>query len=152
MNRRVLHGLCGVAIVGFLTIGSDAHGRVGTRPTSLTEQSRSPQGRAAQARPLPAMVPDLSGSTEQVARALLTKARLRVGDITSVEADVRPGTVVRQDRPAGSRVPVGTLVAFVLAIPVAQTQPPPATVPDLRSEAQRVANALRTKARLRVGD
>ena len=68
--------------------------------------------------PITVIVPDLSGRTEQEARELLTKARLRVGDITTVEANIKPGTVLKQDRAPSSPVAVGTPVGFALAIPI----------------------------------
>src|SRR6185436_1103619 len=56
--------------------------------------------------------------TEQEARELLMKARLRIGDIATVEANSKPGTVLKQDRTPGSPVPVDTPVGFALAIPI----------------------------------
>ena len=192
MTRRLLHGFCRVAIASsFLASGIEADRPVLTGPTVLrgaqTLQQRSagpiafqptfgdnPRARQRestnQQRPdrgqPPATVPDLSGRTEQEARELLAKARLRVGDITTVEANIKPGTVLKQDRTPGSAVAVGTLVGFALARPITVVVPdrvgqpagapgrgqPPATVPDLSGCTEQEARELLTKARLRVGD
>jgi beta-lactam-binding protein with PASTA domain len=177
--RHAARGLCGVAIfAAFLAAGIEASGPVSTEPTVFEEAQAPRPGRAGPAvgrggglvQTPPTTVPDLSGHTEQDARALLAKARLRVGEITTAEAGIKPGTVLKQTHTPGSQVAVGTPVGFAIAIPRRGlevftnpggerggrggqgVQTPPTTVPDLSGHTEQDARALLAKARLRVGE
>lgn len=60
--------------------------------------------------------------TAREAESLLEGARLRLGQVTTVQSsDVQPGTVISQTPPAGQSVAPGTAVRLV----VAQAPPPP---------------------------
>lgn len=73
------------------------------------------------------VVPDVRGLTAEDAEARLAEADLgyRVGS-TRVSVDVRAGSVIDQDRTAGTRVDPGTVVAVVLSV-----GPQSFAVPDL---------------------
>ncbi|MFL5542765.1 MAG: PASTA domain-containing protein, partial [Longimicrobiaceae bacterium] len=62
-----------------------------------------------------ATVPDVVGSTQLLAVVALAAARLGISPRDSVFPDAPRGTVVRQDPPAGARVPRGTVVRVVIA-------------------------------------
>ena len=106
---------------------------------TVLKQDRRPGSRVplntaigfALAIPIMTTVPDVSGSTEAEARQVLAKARLRAGDITKVEANIPPGTVLKQDRRPGSQLPIDTPVGFALAIPIT------VEVPDLSGAPKR---------------
>ena len=100
----------------------------------------------------PAVVPDLFGRTEQEARDLLAKARLRVGEVSRAEANARPGTVFKQDHPAGEKVPAGTVVGFVLALRVTKQPVKMVPVPDLFGASEEQARDLLINAGLKVGE
>ena len=137
-----------------LSVGDVTRVEADTTPGRVVKQDRRPGEKVPVGTPvgfalavsIPAIVPDLSNLTEQQARAALVNARLSVGDITSVEADIKPGTVLKQDRRPGSRIPAGTPVSFVLAIIVTTI------VPDLSDLTEQQARAVLEKARLNVGD
>ena len=137
-----------------LRVGDITTVEANIKPGTVLKQDRTPGSPVAVgtpvgfalAIPITVVVPDLSGRTEQEARELLVKARLRVGDITTVEANIKPGTVLKQDRTPGSPVAVGTPVGFALAIPIT------VVVPDLSGRTEQEARELLAKARLRVGD
>ena len=108
----------------------------------MLKQDRPPGSRVtvdtpvgfALAIPITVLVPDLSGRTEPEARDLLTKARLRAGDVGSNE-DRRPqGTVISQNPAANTQVVIGTAVALVTAKPVLVAVP---RVVDLSEERAR---------------
>src|SRR5688572_9694039 len=172
-------GFCGVAIfAAFLAAGIEASGPVSTEPRAFEEAQAPRPGRSGPAigrggglvQTPPTTVPDLSGYTEQEARDLLAKARLRVGDVTQAESGIKPGTVLKQTHTPGSQVAVGTPVGFAIATPhrglqvwtirggaaigrggrVVQT--PPTTVPDLSGYTEQEARGLLAKARLSAGD
>ena len=69
------------------------------------------------------VVPDLGGATEEKARELLVNAGLSVGEVTKAEADARPFTVFKQSYAAGAQVTAGTVVGFVLAVPITVSVP-----------------------------
>ncbi len=137
-----------------LSVGDITKVEANNKPGTVLKQDHTPGSPVAVgtpvgfalAIPITVVVPDLSGRTEQEARELLGKARLRVGDITTVEANMKPGTVFKQDRAPGGPVAVGTPVGFVLAIPIT------VIVPDLSGRTEQEARELLGKARLRVGD
>ena len=136
-----------------LTVGDVTKLEADLEPDTVIEQDRNPGSRVevgtpvafALAIPITVMVPNLSGRTDQEARELLIKGRLNIGDVTKVEASSKPGTVVTQDRQAGSRVEVGTPIGFALAVPIM------VVVPDLSGRTDRDARERLANARLRVG-
>ena len=68
---------------------------------------------------------------------------MSVGDVTRVEADIKPGTVLKQTHTPGSQVAVGTPVGFALAIPIT------VVVPDVVGYSERAMPApTLNKARL----
>jgi beta-lactam-binding protein with PASTA domain len=111
-------------------------------------------------------VPDLFSASEAKASSLLGDKDLKVGDVTRAEANARPGTVFKQDPPAGAKVKPGTAVSFVLALPIKVPNPPDrggggggstppvklVTVPDLFSASEARASSLLNNEDLKVGE
>ena len=114
------------------------------RGETTTEESREPEGtvidqepgagaRAAVgsavdlvvATPVTARVPDLLGLDETAVETLLASRELDAGIVERQTSDRTPGTVLAQEPAAGTRVVLGTAVAFVLAVP------PAVILPDL---------------------
>ena len=106
------------------------------RGQTTTEESREPGGtvtaqvpgagdRAAAgsavdlvvATPVTVRVPDLLGLDEAAVATLLASRELSSGIVERQTSDRTPGTVLGQEPVAGTRVVLGTAVAFVLAIP-----------------------------------
>ena len=178
MTRRLLHGFCRVAIAfAFLASGIEAHRPVLTGPPTFGDNPRARQRESAnQQSPgrgqSSTRAPDRRGCTEQEARGLLAKARLSVGDVTRVEADIKPGTVLKQTHTPGSLAAVGTPVGFALAIPrrgldvvtipdggrggrggrAAEGQRRRRQCPNLSGRTEQEARGLLAKFRLSVGD
>ncbi len=108
-------------------------------------------------------VPDLRGMTAVEAGIALSLANLNAG-ATSEEpsAEAKPGRVLRQSPPAGTRVSPGSTVTFVVAAAQptgpSETAPPPGTrvnqctVPDIRNAKVDDARALLKAAGLRLGN
>ncbi len=89
---------------------------------------RAPAGSAVDlvvAVPVTVLVPDLLGLDETAVATLLAGRELDAGIVERQRSDRTPGTVLAQEPAAGTRVVLGTAVAFVLAIP------PPVVLPDL---------------------
>jgi len=90
--------------------------------------------------PMPAIVPDLSGSDRTAAMNALAAARLRVGEIAERPSERTAGSVVDQEPAAGSRVAPDSLVRIWLAVAVLNA------VPDLtgrpRAEAEQMLSQL----------
>ena len=121
---------------GLLTVG-DVDVRVSDKPAgSVIDQTPAAKTVVrsrtsvvlviAQAVP-PVVVPDLSGLTEDQARAQLTDARLVLGGRMRRDSDRTAGTVTAQSPAAGTRVAPGTPVDVVFAktpAPIAKTSPP----------------------------
>lgn len=81
-------------------------------------------------------VPTLAGLTEAGAREALLEAGLTVGEIGTANSDtVALGLVIDQDPPAGTKVPRGAAVGFILSVGVEQIG-----VPDLTDMPE--ANAI----------
>ena len=114
------------------------------RGETTTEESREPEGtvigqepgageRAAAgsavdlvvATPVTVRVPDLLGLDETAVETLLASRELDAGIVERQTSDRTPGTVLAQEPAAGTRVALGTAVAFVLAVP------PDVLLPDL---------------------
>ena len=68
-------------------------------------------------------VPDLLGLDETAVETLLASRELISGIVERQTSDRIPGTVLAQEPVAGTRVVLGTAVAFVLAIPAQVTLP-----------------------------
>lgn len=85
-----------------------------------------------------AAVPDVVGRTRDEGEAMLKKAGLTTGAISTRPGD-KPGVVLSQDPAAGVRVAPGTAVALVIAV-----QPPDdrVAVPDLVGQKQQEAERL----------
>ena len=81
-------------------------------------------------------VPDLAGSAEEAAQAL-EAARLVAAPSEAFSADVAAGDVVSQDPAAGTSVPVGATVSYVVSLGVETV-----AVPDLAGSAEEAAQAL----------
>jgi serine/threonine-protein kinase len=64
-------------------------------------------------------VPDVTGESEDNARAALESAGLRVGEITREESGEAPGTVIEQSPAAGDQVNLGSAIALTVAEPTA---------------------------------
>jgi len=92
------------------------------------------------------VVPDLVGRTEEDARQLLEAAGLAVGQITRVESDAGPGTVVSQDPQPRSQVPPNTRVAFAVAVPRM------VAVPRVVGSQERDAGPILARSGLEVGE
>ena len=89
---------------------------------------RAPVGSAVDlvvATPVTVRVPDLLGLDEAAVVTLLAGRELLAGIVERQTSDRTAGTVLAQEPVAGTRVVVGTTVAFVLA------RPPEVTLPDL---------------------
>ena len=71
-------------------------------------------------------VPDVTGRSEDDARATLEDAGLQVESDGEASADQDPGTVLRQDPESGAEVERGSTVTIVVA-----EAPPPVSVPDV---------------------
>jgi serine/threonine-protein kinase len=71
-------------------------------------------------------VPDVTGSSEDDARAQLEDAGFRVEVAREQSEDSEPGTVLRQDPEAGTEAERGSAVTIVVA-----EAPPPVDVPDV---------------------
>ena len=69
------------------------------------------------ATPVTVRVPDLLGLDEAAVETLLARRELASGIVERQTSDRTPGTVLGQEPVAGTRVVLGTAVAFVLAIP-----------------------------------
>ena len=127
------------------------------RGETTTEESREPEGtvvgqapgageRAAVgsavdlvvATPVTVRVPDLLGLDETAVETLLASRELDAGIVERQTSDRTPGTVLAQEPAAGTRVVLGTAVAFVLAVP------PAVILPDLAGMTE--ADALETLA------
>ena len=81
---------------------------------------RAPVGSAVDlvvATPVTVRVPDLLGLDEAAVATLLASRELSSGIVERQTSDRTPGTVLGQEPVAGTRVVLGTAVAFVLAIP-----------------------------------
>ena len=81
---------------------------------------RAPVGSAVDlvlATPVTARIPDLLGLDEAAVETLLASRELVPGIVERQTSDRTPGTVLAQEPVAGTRVVLGTAVAFVLAIP-----------------------------------
>jgi len=90
-----------------------------------------------------AEVPNVVGSTLAKAEEAITKAKLRVGNVTSANsAIVLPGTIIRQDPEAGINVVRGSRVDLVVS---------GVAVPDVVGQKQADAQKDLTKAGLTVG-
>ena len=159
-----------------LKVGEVARSEANARPGTVIKQSHAARAQvtrgtavdfvlAIPVNPPPvkmATVPDLFGASEEKARALLEDARLKVGQVTSDQANARPGTVIKQTHAARSQVTPGTAVGFVLAVPIPPARggrgtavPPPvkmAVVPDLFGATEEQARDLLGNAGLRVGE
>ena len=81
-------------------------------------------------------VPDLAGSAEEAAQAL-EAARLVAAPSEAFSADVAAGDVVSQVPAAGTSVPVGATVSYVVSLGVETV-----AVPDLAGSAEEAAQAL----------
>lgn len=163
-----------------LKVGEVTRAEADARPGTVIKQSHAARAQvtlgtavgfvlAIQAKPTPVKmvtVPDLFGVSEQKARALLEDAGLKVGQVTSDQANARPDTVIKQSHAARTQVTVGTAVGFVLAVPIRVaippdrggsrgTAPPPvkmAIVPDLIGASEEQARNLLGDAGLKAGE
>ncbi len=81
-------------------------------------------------------MPDLAGSADEAAQAL-DDARLVGAPSEAFSADVAAGDVMSQDPAAGTSVPVGATVAYVVSLGVETI-----AVPDLAGSADEAAQAL----------
>jgi serine/threonine-protein kinase len=96
-----------------LTVSSGA-------PTQTVERTTTVQTTSTVTTPAPApatvRVPTATGMTLDEASRAITAAGLAIGTITNERTQSQPpGTVIRQDPPAGSRVGTGAQVALVVA-------------------------------------
>jgi beta-lactam-binding protein with PASTA domain len=98
--------------------------------------------------PAQATVPNVVGKTGPVAIMLLTNAGLSFNPSSAYSNTVPPGSVISQDHPAGSNVPGGTVVGFVVSLGKAPTQ---VTVPPVVGLTQTAATAALTGTGLTVG-
>jgi beta-lactam-binding protein with PASTA domain len=74
------------------------------------------------------IVPKLTDSAEQNAKAVLARYNLLLGDSKAVEsATVRPGIILTQGPAPNTRVRKGSLVSIDVAVPPAPPPPPPNT-------------------------
>lgn len=92
-------------------------------------------------------VPNLKGRTRREAESLLEGQGLRLGPETSVSGGGPPGTIVRQQPPAGLLVPPGTAVAVWVAAADNRV-----TVPPLAGLEENQARQRLSQATLNVGD
>ncbi len=128
------------------------------RGQTITEESREPEGTVIAQEPgagerapggsavdlvvataVTVRVPDLLGLDETAVETLLASRELISGIVERQTSDRTPGTVLAQEPVAGTRVVLGTAVAFVLAIP------PDVILPDLAGMTE--ADALEALAR-----
>jgi len=63
----------------------------------------------------PATVPNLVGQKQRSVEAMLGQANLQLGNIQDENSEKEPGTVLRQEPPAGGRVPQGSSVRVWVA-------------------------------------
>jgi beta-lactam-binding protein with PASTA domain len=90
-------------------------------------------------------VPDVRGQGIEEARKILRKARLHLGQRFDYFSDQQPGTIVRQDPAAGTRVsPDSGVDVYVASTDMVD-------VPDLRGLSQSEAQELLRKGRLNMG-
>ncbi len=87
-------------------------------------------------------MPDVVGDSEDAARSKLDGAGLTVNASEEESADADPGTVLRQDPAAGTKLDKGGAVAIVVA-----TAPPEASVPDVNDQFTADAPARRSGRR-----
>ena len=128
------------------------------RGQTITEESREPEGTVIAQEPgagerapvgsavdlvvataVTVRVPDLLGLDETAVETLLASRELITGIVERQTSDRTPGTVLAQEPVAGTRVVLGTAVAFALAIP------PDVILPDLAGMTE--ADALEALAR-----
>jgi beta-lactam-binding protein with PASTA domain len=113
-----------------------ASGRViSTNPSAGTEaQAGSSVTVLVSSGPAQATVPDVVGQSRAAAEATLTNAKLAAGAITQqTSTEQSPGTVLEQSPAAGTSLPAGGTVSFVVAQAPTET-----AVPDVvgKNEAQ----------------
>ena len=92
------------------------------------------------------LAPEVVGHDLTDAKKILAGANLTLGQISKVNSDVEPDTVLRQDPVAGTEVPVGTQVNVSVA------QKEMIAVPDLRGQSRQEAENILKKERLRLGE
>jgi beta-lactam-binding protein with PASTA domain len=112
-------------------------------------------------------VPELIGHQFTEVGGLLESARLKVGGVDSAATPAAPGTILRQNPPAGTRVTPGTAVNVIFSFhaqgtsdgvgPQSPEQPPPVqvvddvTVPDLSGSTRLGAMFTLALGKLGVG-
>ena len=79
------------------------------------------------------MVPDVTGRLVDDIRKPLAQLNLGIGRITTRESDRPRGMVLAQLPLSGTKVPGGSQIAVLVAVPADDGTPPPVTcvVPDL---------------------
>jgi beta-lactam-binding protein with PASTA domain len=97
--------------------------------------------------PCPVNVPSVVGLTQSAAGTAITGANLIVGTVTQqCDNNVAAGSVISQNPVAGSPVPPGSAVDFVIS-----TGPCPVNVPNVVGQTQGAAGTAITGANLVVG-
>ncbi len=91
-------------------------------------------------------VPEVVGHKLDEVKKVLAGAGLELGQVTKVNSDAEPETVLRQDPAAGAEVPIGTQVSLSVA------QREMIIVPDLRGHTREDAEDILRKERLRTGE
>ena len=91
-------------------------------------------------------VPDVVGHNLNEVKKILAGAGLEAGQVTKVNSDAEPETVLRQDPNAGAEVPIGTQVNLSIA------QREMIAVPDVQGYSQEDAEEILRKERLRPGE
>jgi serine/threonine-protein kinase len=86
-------------------------------------------------------VPDVTTQTEADAKSTLERAGFVVRTTTETDATAQPGTVTRQDPAPNTQARAGSTVTIVVA-----QAPTTATVPDVRGETGKAAQATLTAA------
>lgn len=92
------------------------------------------------------LAPEVVGHDLGDAKKILAGANLTLGQISKVNSDVEPDTVLRQDPAAETEVPVGTQVNVSVAYKEL------IAVPDLRGQSRQEAENILKKERLRLGE
>lgn len=92
------------------------------------------------------VVPNVAGHNLNEAKKILAGTGLEAGQVTKINSDAEPETVLRQDPAAGAEVPIGTQVNLSVA------QKEMIAVPDLRGRSREEAEDILKKERLRPGE
>lgn len=90
--------------------------------------------------------PDVVGRNLTDAKNILAGYNLTLGQVSKVDSDVEPDTILRQDPAAGTEVPVGAQINISVAFKEM------IAVPDLKGHSRQEAESILKKERLSLGE